>query len=57
MEIFISNLNQNLILADEWPQVFDDSQARKDWGWKHECDLEQLVDIMITNLKRIYQKE
>ena len=41
--------------ADEWPQVFDDSQARKDWGWQHDYNLEQLVDIMISNLKRIYR--
>lgn len=41
--------------ADNWPQVFDDSQARKDWGWQHDYDLEQLVEIMIRNLKRIYK--
>ena len=45
------------IIADEWPQVFDDNQARIDWGWKHDYDLEHLVDIMITNLKRIYKTE
>merc|ERR1712223_1513396 len=26
-------------IADEWPQVFDDNQARMDWGWKHDYDL------------------
>ena len=43
--------------ADEWPQVFDDSQARTDWGWQHDYDLEMLADIMITNLKRIYKND
>ena len=45
------------IIADEWPMIFDDNQAREDWGWKHDYDLEHLVDIMITNLKRIYKTD
>ena len=32
-------------------KVFDDSLARGDWGWQHKIGLEQLVDIMITNLR------
>ena len=32
-------------------KVFDDSLARADWGWQHSIGLEQLVDIMITNLR------
>merc|ERR1719228_20774 len=43
-------------IADSWPMVFDDSLARKDWGWQHNIGLEQLVDIMISNLRRIYKK-
>merc|ERR1711971_56500 len=43
-------------IADSWPMVFDDSLARADWGWQHNIGLEQLVDIMITNLRRIYKK-
>ena len=45
-----------VISADTWPEVFDDNQARQDWGWEHKYDLDQLVDVMITNLKRIYNK-
>jgi hypothetical protein len=26
-------------LADNWPQVLDDSLARQDWGWSHRIDL------------------
>ena len=38
-------------LADSWPQSIDDSKARKDWGWKHEYDLEKMTEDMLTNLK------
>jgi nucleoside-diphosphate-sugar epimerase len=26
-------------IANSWPQSIDDSEARSDWGWKHEYDL------------------
>ena len=52
-----SECRQNFVIsADTWPEVFDDNQARQDWGWEHKYDLDQLVDVMITNLKRIYNK-
>ena len=37
-------------IADSWPDIIDDSEARQDWGWQPKIGLEQLVDIMITNL-------
>lgn len=37
--------------ADSWPMSIDDSEARKDWGWKHQVDLPSLAKIMIQNLK------
>lgn len=43
-------------IADSWPMVFDDSLAREEWGWRHSIGLEQLVDIMISNLRRVYNK-
>ena len=43
----------NLYLADSWPMVFDDSNARKDWKWTHKYDLPKLVNKMFTELKRI----
>ncbi len=39
-------------IADSWPQSIDDSQARKDWGWKHEYDLPAMVKDMLANLKK-----
>ena len=44
-------------LADKWPQVLDDSLARQDWGWSHRIGLDTLVDIMIDNLKPIYEAQ
>lgn len=39
-----------LILAESWPQVFDDSEARRDWGWQHKYDLERLVELMVRDV-------
>jgi len=38
-------------VADSWPQSIDDSVARADWGWKHEYDLQKMVEVMLKNLK------
>ncbi|WP_435261517.1 NAD-dependent epimerase/dehydratase family protein [Tenacibaculum sp. nBUS_03] len=39
-------------IADTWPQIIDDSQARKDWGWKHEFDLSSMTNDIFSNLKK-----
>lgn len=36
--------------ADGWPKALEDSAARQDWGWKHEYDLPQLVQTMLTHI-------
>lgn len=36
--------------ADTWPMIFDDSNARQDWGWKHDYDLSDLVTTMFNFL-------
>ncbi|MDX1326720.1 MAG: NAD-dependent epimerase/dehydratase family protein [Arenibacter sp.] len=38
-------------IADSWPSSIDDSEARKDWNWKSEFDLEQTTEEMIKNLR------
>jgi nucleoside-diphosphate-sugar epimerase len=43
-------------IADSWPRSLDDSQANKDWGWKHSIDLPKMVSIMIESLQRILTK-
>ncbi|XP_066588229.1 L-threonine 3-dehydrogenase, mitochondrial [Prorops nasuta] len=39
-------------IANSWPQVFDDSEARHDWGWKHKYDLPDLVEQMIRDVNK-----
>lgn len=41
-------------IADSWPQVFDDSEARKDWGWQHKYDLDKLVEFMVNDVRKNY---
>jgi len=45
------NPDSRQLIADDWPQVFDDSEARKDWGWKHEYDLDKLVEDIMQQVK------
>lgn len=38
-------------IADSWPKTIDDSEARRDWGWKHEYDLPKMTKVMVESLK------
>ena len=38
-------------IADSWPNSIDDSFAQKDWGWKHQFDLEAMVKVMLENVQ------
>lgn len=38
-------------IADSWPKTIDDSDARADWGWKHEYDLARMTEDMLEKLK------
>jgi nucleoside-diphosphate-sugar epimerase len=37
-------------------QSIDDSEARSDWGWKHEYDLSRMTADMLENLKATIKK-
>ncbi len=41
-------------IADSWPQSIDDTQAKKDWNWQYEFDLEKMTDVMLNSLKKKY---
>ncbi|HLD58304.1 MAG TPA: NAD-dependent epimerase/dehydratase family protein [archaeon] len=38
-------------IADGWPKSIDDKKARKDWGWKHEYNLEKMTIDMLEKLR------
>ncbi|MCG2460849.1 NAD-dependent epimerase/dehydratase family protein [Flavobacteriaceae bacterium F89] len=38
-------------IADSWPSSIDDFQARNDWGWKPEFDMERTTKEMLAHLK------
>jgi len=38
-------------IADSWPRSIDDSQARRDWGWKPKFSLAAMTKEMFKNLK------
>lgn len=44
-------------IADSWPKVIDDNDARKDWSWNPEFGIEEMVEIMYKNIKKIYNSE
>lgn len=39
-------------IADSWPYSIDDSEARADWGWQHDFDLQRMTKVMLENLKK-----
>ncbi|KXK51574.1 MAG: NAD-dependent epimerase/dehydratase [Chlorobi bacterium OLB5] len=39
-------------IAESWPGSINDDEARKDWGWKYEYDLEKMTDIMLREIKK-----
>lgn len=43
-------------IADTWPAVIDDSEARKDWGWLPQYDLNRMVNDMFIHLKEFAVK-
>ena len=43
-------------IADSWPASIDDHQAREDWGWKHNYDLENTAVDMLENLSKSEEK-
>jgi nucleoside-diphosphate-sugar epimerase len=40
-------------IANSWPDSIDDTEARTDWGWKHEFDLAMIVKAMLEGVKSL----
>ncbi len=44
-------------IAAGWPDSIDDSEARADWNWKHEFDLDKMTEDMLKNLAAKMKEE
>ncbi len=38
-------------ILDSWPRALDDTAARRDWGWRHEYDLDRMSDDLVSKVK------
>merc|ERR1712071_527400 len=38
-------------IAESWPEVFDDSEARAEWNWAPQYDIDGMVDLMIERCR------
>lgn len=48
------NPDQRQTIAESWPGSIDDFDARQDWGWQNNYDLDGMVKDMIENLTARY---
>ncbi|QXP60773.1 NAD-dependent epimerase/dehydratase family protein [Olleya sp. HaHaR_3_96] len=39
-------------IADSWPSSIDDTEAREQWQWKHQFDLDGITKDMLKNLSK-----
>ncbi len=39
-------------IADSWPKSINDSEARHDWNWQHDYDIEKMTAEMISKLQQ-----
>lgn len=42
-------------ILDSWPSVLDDSNARHDWGWKPEFDLDAMCDDLVPRVRALIE--
>ncbi|HCX25002.1 MAG: NAD-dependent epimerase [Flammeovirgaceae bacterium] len=42
-------------IADSWPNSMDDTEARNDWQWKPDFDLQKMVNTMLDNLEPLLE--
>jgi len=48
---FVPDFRQRI--ADSWPGSIDDSEARKDWGWKPAFDITAMTSAMFSGLSAL----
>jgi threonine 3-dehydrogenase len=40
-------------ILDSWPRILDDSNARSDWSWAPEFDLEEMSDDLVPRIREM----
>lgn len=43
-------------ISETWPETIDDSNARSDWKWQHEYDLDKMTEVMLSELPKYRAK-
>lgn len=38
-------------IAESWPKIINDSQAKKDWDWNPKFNLSEMTKVMLKNIK------
>lgn len=38
-------------IANSWPSIINDAEARKDWNWKHQFNLKTMTEDILKHLK------
>lgn len=46
--------DQRQAIAASWTESIDDSDARRDWGWRHHFDLDTMTAEMLNQLRKKY---
>jgi len=41
-------------ILDSWPKRLDDSEARRDWGWRPQYDLGAMSDDLVAKVRAMY---
>ena len=44
-------------IADSWPQSVDDTDARKDWGFRYDYNMEKMSEIMLREVRNKLTKK
>jgi len=40
-------------ILDSWPETLDDTNARRDWGWRHAYDLDAMSDDLLPRIRAL----
>ncbi|TRX55560.1 NAD-dependent epimerase/dehydratase family protein [Fulvivirga sp. M361] len=40
-------------IAESWPSSIDDTEAREDWGWQHDVNLNRMTQTMLDGLRTL----